>query len=296
MTRPPLRTLVVGTSGQLARELHRAPRSPAILLLPAQKVELAAESAVLALLDGAQPELVVNAAAYTAVDRAETEPERSLEVNAAGPATLARWCQQHGAALVHVSTDYVFDGEKASPYIVEDATGPINVYGHSKLAGELAIRGALTRHVILRTSWVFSAHGENFVKTMLRLAGERDELRVVADQFGRPTPAADLAAAIWAVASQLANGRDLAWGTYHFAGAGSTSWRGFAEAIVEEQHPLTGRSPTVTPISSAEFPRPARRPQFSVLDTSSFELAFGFAPAPWRDGLRRVIQELLSGR
>lgn len=289
-----MRTLVIGTTGQVALELRRNPHPPAIDLVPPRKVDLADESAVLSLLDGEQPRLVLNAGAYTAVDRAETERERAFAVNAAGPGILARWCEQHSAALVHLSTDYVFDGTKRSPYLVDDATGPINTYGESKLAGELEVRAALGRHLIVRTSWVFSAHGQNFVKTMLRLARERDELRVVADQLGRPTPAADLAAALWRAAAQLAAGDEHSWGTYHFAGAGETSWHGFADAIVDEQRALTGKSPSVKAIATADFPTPAKRPQSSILDTSRFEAAFRYAPAHWREGLRAVVQELLT--
>jgi dTDP-4-dehydrorhamnose reductase len=289
-----LRTLVIGTSGQLALELRRLSPAPGIELLPAQRVELADDASVSSLLDLARPELVINAAAYTAVDRAEDEPERAFAVNAEGPATLARWCERHGASLVQLSTDYVFDGLKPAPYLPSDPPSPLNVYGRSKLAGEVAVRSALPRHVILRTSWVFSAHGENFVKTMLRLARERDELRVVADQIGRPTPAADLARAVWCVAAELASRGEVSWGSYHFAGSGVTSWHAFAEAIVDEQRAITGREPAVKPIETKDFPRPATRPKSSVLDTSDFERVFCLEPAPWRDGLRDVVRNLLS--
>ena len=259
-----------------------------------QKVDISVDSQVSALLERERPALVLNAAAYTAVDRAEVEREQAFAVNETGPSLIARWCTANRAALIHVSTDYVFDGAKAAAYVEEDATAPLGVYGESKLAGEVAVRGALERHLILRTSWVFSAYSQNFVKTMLRLAGERDELRVVADQVGRPTAAADLANAMLTLAERLAQGAELDWGTYHFAGAGSTSWHGFAEAIVEEQAPLTGKKPRVTPITTADYPTPARRPQSSVLDTSRFERTFGITPAPWRDGLRTVVRELVS--
>jgi hypothetical protein len=189
----PMRALIIGTSGQLATELHR--QAGGLPLHPAQKVDVADEPAIRALLDAARPTLVINASAYTAVDRAEQERERAFAVNASGPRYLARWCAANGAALIHVSTDYVFNGAKASSYVEEDAVDPLNVYGESKLAGEIAIREELPQHLILRTSWVFSAHGQNFVKTMRRLAAERDELRVIADQHGRPTSAADLA--VW---------------------------------------------------------------------------------------------------
>lgn len=289
-----MRTVVIGTSGQLALELHRAERSSAIALAAPRKLELADAPAVERWLDETNPELVINAAAYTAVDRAETERQRAFEVNAQGPATLAAWCQRRGAALIHVSTDYVFDGAKAGSYLANDPTGPLSVYGESKLAGEEGVRNTLPRHLILRTSWVFSAHGQNFVKTMLRLARERDELRVVADQHGRPTPAAELARVIWAVSERRAAGEELPWGTYHAAGAGSTNWHAFAEAIVEEQASYTGRRPRVVPIATQDYPTPARRPQNSTLDTASFEAAFGVELRPWREGLRDVVRELLT--
>ncbi len=289
-----MRALVIGTSGQLATELHRGSRADSVELLPAEKVDISQAPEVTALLNRARPALVLNAAAYTQVDRAETESERAFAVNEAGPRKLARWCQANGAALIQVSTDYVFDGEKASAYTEDDPTAPLGVYGRSKLNGEVAVRAELAQHVILRTSWVFSAHGQNFVKTMLRLGREKDELRVVADQFGRPTAAADLARAMLTLAERLALTKQLAWGTYHFAGAGSTSWHGFAEVIMAQQAEYTGQRPRVTPIPSAEYPTPAKRPRNSVLDTSRFEQTFGITPAAWSDGLSRVVQELAT--
>jgi dTDP-4-dehydrorhamnose reductase len=291
-----MRTLVVGTSGQLAIELRRnAPAS--VGLLAAEKLNLADPASCQAVLDRLQPTLVVNAGAFTAVDRAEGERDQALAVNAAGPETLARWCESHRAALIHVSTDYVFDGSKPSPYEPSDPTGPLNVYGETKLEGERRIRAALSRHVIVRTSWVFSAHGSNFVKTMLRLARERDELKIVADQVGRPTFAGDLAHAIWSVAEKIRqSAEDAPWGTYHFASSGETTWCELARAVVAEQARFTGKTPTVTGISARDYPTPARRPVNSRLDTSSFERAFAVTPPPWEDGVRGVVAELLLAR
>lgn len=286
-----MRTLVVGTSGQLAVELRRKV-SADVDLLPAEKVDLAAPDACREALERLRPELIVNAGAFTAVDRAESEREAAMAINAHGPEALARWCEARNAALIHVSTDYVFDGSKASPYAPEDATNPINVYGETKLEGERRIRAALTRHVIVRTSWVFSAHGSNFVKTMLRLAREREELRVVADQQGRPTFAGDLATAIWSVAGRLRREADSSRGTYHFASSGETTWYELACAAVKEQARFTGKAPKVTPIAARDYPTPARRPANSRLDTASFERAFEVTPPPWRDGLRAVVAEL----
>jgi dTDP-4-dehydrorhamnose reductase len=291
-----MRVIVIGTSGQLATELQRSARSAAVELLPPEKIDVSIASQVNALLDRTRPALVLNAAAYTAVDRAETDTERAFAVNETGPALLARWCQANGSALIHVSSDYVFDGTKLGAYSEDDQTNPLGVYGESKLAGEKALRAALERHLILRTSWVFSAHSQNFVKTMLRLAQERDELRVVADQIGRPTAAAAIARTLLALAERLATGGPLVWGTHHFANAGSTSWHGFAQAIVDEQERFTQRRPRVTPILTSEYPTPAKRPANSVLDTSHFEQTFGITPSPWRDELHAVVRELFTPR
>jgi dTDP-4-dehydrorhamnose reductase len=286
-----MRVTIIGTSGQLATELRRRPRRPSLELADAEKVDVSEAGAVAELLDRQKPHLVINASAYTAVDRAESERERAFAVNEQGPHHLARWCAAHGAVLLHVSTDYVFDGEKPGAYVETDRTGPLGVYGASKLAGERAIEALLPQHVILRTSWVFSAHGQNFVKTMLRLARERDELRVVADQHGRPTAAADLADALWHVASEVDAAR-AKWGTFHFANAGATTWHGFAEAAITEQARFTNRRPRVTPISTADYPTPTRRPANSVLDTTRFAAAYAFAPRTWRESLRETIAEL----
>jgi dTDP-4-dehydrorhamnose reductase len=287
-------TLIVGTSGQLATELRRQ-ASGVQLELP-RKVDIADESATRALLDSARPALVINAAAYTGVDRAEQERDRAFAVNAEGPRYLARWCAANGAALIHVSTDYVFDGSKPGAYAEDDATGPLNVYGESKLAGEVAIREELPQHLIVRTSWVFSAHGQNFVKTMRRLAGERDELRVIADQHGRPTSAADLAGALWRVARErLADGASAPWGTYHLANAEPTTWHAFAQAIVDLEARRTSRRPAVHAIPTTDYPTPAKRPANSVLDTTSFEAEFGFGLRPFRAALRDVMDELQAG-
>lgn len=286
-----MRVLVIGTSGQLATELRRCDWPAGLERLPEEKVDLSQPEAVGAFLDRHRPELIMNAAAYTAVDRAETERAEAFAINATGPATLASWCARSGAALIHVSTDYVFDGAADRPYREQDATGPLGVYGASKLAGEQAVAQTLPRHVIVRTSWVFSAHGNNFVKTMLRLARDREELRVVADQHGRPTAAADLAEAVVHVAERIRAGLGT-WGTFHFANAGATTWHAFAQAVVDEQAPRTGRRPRVVPITTAEYPTPARRPANSVLDTSRFEREFGLRPRDFRPALSKVVDEL----
>jgi dTDP-4-dehydrorhamnose reductase len=195
--------------------------------------------------------------------------------------------------LIHVSTDYVFDGQKSEAYVETDAVNPIGVYGASKLAGEERVRAILERHVIVRTSWVFSEYGHNFVKTMLRLARERDALRVVDDQEGRPTAADDLANALVRVGEHIANG-SATFGTYHFANSGPTTWYGFARAILDEQARYTSRTPELLPISTAEYPTPAKRPPRSLLDTSRFETAFGITPRHWRQPLSEVVRKLVA--
>src|SRR5712671_4980428 len=229
-----MKILVFGAGGQVGREVCRARWPARYQLLPFERkaIDITGSASVSETLRRERPDLVINLAAYTAVDRAENEPEAAWAANCAGAAHLAAACDETAAPLVHLSTDYVFNGRKAGPYQEEDAVDPLGVYGCSKEAGERAVRAALTHHVILRTAWVFGASGANFVKTMLRLAGERPVLRVVADQRGCPTAAADIAAALIAITGSVERG-EARWGTYHFAGDAPISWHGFAEAIFE---------------------------------------------------------------
>jgi len=239
-------------------------------------------------------EVVVNAGAYTAVDRAETEPERAFAVNRDGARNIADTCAERSLPMIQISTDFVFDGGKQGAYVEDDPVGPLGIYGASKEAGEQAVREAHERHVILRTSWVFGAHGHNFVKTMLALAEVREELAVVNDQVGCPTPAADLAGAILDLLPLMREGR---WGTYHYCGAGRTSWYDFAREIFRLRQRMTGvPTPRLRAIGTAEFPTPAARPANSVLDCSRFAAAFDFAPRPWGQGLANVMDELLTVR
>jgi dTDP-4-dehydrorhamnose reductase len=236
--------------------------------------------------------LVVNCAAYTAVDRAESEPEIALAVNRDGPAHLAAACGKARIPLIHISTDYVFDGSKQGPYRETDPVAPLGVYGRSKAEGEREVRSRLPEHIILRTSWVYGIHGQNFVKTMLRLGQERRVLRVVNDQRGCPTNAADLAEVILAIAGRCDRNP---WGTYHYSGKGMTTWHGFAEAIFTEARKYTSLLvERVEPIPSSQYPTPAKRPSNSVLDCSLFTRTFGIEPRPWRESLAEVIHGLLS--
>lgn len=300
-----MNTLVFGANGQVGQELLRAlvplgdvqattrsgtlPEGRACL-----QADFADADAVVAVLDTVRPTRVINAAAHTAVDKAESDAGAAQAANAATPGAIARWCAAHDVPLVHYSTDYVFDGSGSRPYRPDDATAPLGVYGASKLSGEEAIRAAGGRHLIFRTAWVYAAHGQNFLRTMLRVGAERDVLRVVADQVGTPTPAALIADV---TARILQQGGD-ATGTWHLTAAGETSWHGFAQAIFEGAvaRGLIARAPTVEAITTADYPTPAKRPAYSRLDTASLERDFGIALPQWRDALGEVLDTLTSAR
>ena len=290
-----MKILVFGASGQIGREVCRAAWPPRYAILPLDRkaVDITKSAAVSAMLARETPDLAINLAAYTAVDRAESEPEAAWAANCAGAAHIAGACDESATPLVHLSTDYVFDGRKTGPYREEDAVSPLGVYGRSKEAGERAVRAAVARHMILRTAWVFGAYGANFVKTMLRLAAERPVLRVVADQRGCPTAAADIAAALMVIAAHIERG-EAKWGTYHFVGAGAASWHSFAQAIFDQAAPQLAACPQVEPITTEQYPTPARRPMNSVLDCRKIEEVFGISSPPWRTALATVIRELLD--
>ena len=290
-----MRILVTGVRGQVGWELARRgeKRGFEIQALDRQALDITEPRAVAEKVCRPGLALVVNAAAYTAVDRAESEPELAFAVNRDGPAYMALACAKAGIPLIHLSTDYVFDGEKKGPYLETDPVSPRGVYGRSKGEGEAKVRAHLHEHIILRTSWVYGVHGHNFVKTILRLARGRTVIRVVADQWGCPTSAADLAEAILAIAAQLSGNR---WGTYHYCGEGATTWHTFAEAILAEARKHT---PLVTdqvePITTAQYPTPAKRPANSALDCSLLAKRFGIQPRPWRESLSQMIHELFLG-
>lgn len=288
-----MKLMVTGQGGQVGRELvrHHWPSQWHVAAFDRPGLDITHLETVCATVARERPDIVVNAAAYTAVDRAENDRAAAWATNCTGPANLASACRSAGIPLIHISTDYVFDGSKPGSYLEDDLVNPLGVYGASKEAGDRAVRETLSEHVILRTAWVYSAHGHNFVRTMLRLAGERPVLRVVADQTGSPTSATDLAGAIATIAQRLAAGA-TAWGTYHFAGAGAVTWHGFAEAIFELAAPWRGPPPRVEAITTAEYPTPARRPANSVLDCSGLARAFGIVPRPWRTALAEVIRKL----
>lgn len=276
--------LVFGKTGQVARELQAlAP----VIALGREEANLTMPGACSAAIERLAPTAVINAAAYTAVDRAEDEVELATQVNGAAPTEMARACAARDIPFVHLSTDYVFDGGGIAPWRPDDRIAPISTYGRSKLAGEQGVAAAGGRYAILRTSWIFSAHGQNFVKTMLSLGGERDQVRVVADQIGGPTPAAAIAQASLIIMKQLS--KDPAkTGTYHFAGAPDASWADFARAIFAQ----AGLACDVADIGTADYPTPARRPANSRLDCSATLAAFGIAKPDWKAGLAAVVQEL----
>ncbi len=292
-----MKLLVLGSGGQVGTELRRIawPGGTQIAACDRDGIDITRHDAVAAAVTRVRPDIVINAAAYTAVDRAESERDAAWAGNCTGPANLAAACRAASIPLIHISTDYVFDGSKTGAYVEDDPVNPLGVYGQSKEAGDRAVREVLPEHVILRTAWVYSAHGHNFVKTMLRLAAGRPVLRVVADQIGSPTSAADIAAAIAALVQRLASG-DAKWGTYHFAGGGAVSWHGFAQAIFELAEPWRGSPPQVDAITTDEYPTPVRRPANSVLDCTRIGEAFGIVPRPWRTALADVVGELFESQ
>jgi len=283
--------LVTGGAGQIGIELLRL-RWPEWVELYApsrEELDIANEDSVTACFTVHAPRCVINPAAYTAVDKAEEEVAAAFLVNAQGAAFLAEAARRGNAPILHVSTDYVFDGAAERPYRESDPTAPLNAYGASKLAGELAVRAANRRAVILRTAWVLSPHRSNFIKTMLRLGATNPSLRVVADQHGCPTSARDIAEALQRIALRAIDDPETPWGTYHFVNSGETSWHGLAEHIFE----FAGASrPQIEAIPSSAFPTPARRPANSRLDTSLIAEKFGIAPRPWQQAVDEILAEL----
>jgi dTDP-4-dehydrorhamnose reductase len=286
-----MKVLLTGAGGQLGWELQQCvPDNVELFACASADLDICDEAAVLALAAELSPRLIINAAAYTAVDQAESEPERAFAVNAAGATHLAQAARQVGARMIQLSTDYVFDGTHSSPYLSSEKSSPLGVYGESKYQGEQRVQAILPQQsVILRTAWVYSTHGHNFVKSMLRLMAQRDELGVVADQVGSPTYARTLAQAVWGFAAQ-----PQLHGLFHWTDAGVASWYDFAVAIMEEALPL-GLLPAplvVRPIRSCDYPTPARRPAYSVLDKSATWEQLAVAPLHWRVALREMLAAL----
>lgn len=288
---------VVGATGQVARALQRAGAQRASDLVVAGRpvIDISSNASVRRVLDGIAPAIVINAAAYTAVDKAESDEAEAFRINRDGPHYLAKWCAANGVPLLHMSTDYVFDGTKPVAYCEADTCRPLNAYGRSKAAGEDAVRDVLAQHIIVRTAWVYSTDGRNFLKTMLRLGAERDVIEVVADQHGTPTSADDIAAALLDMADAVACNKDCApWGTYHLTAGGETTWYGFARQIFSSVASEGRKAPRVEPILTASYPTPAVRPRFGVLDTTEVRRIFGIALPPWQQSVAACVQRLMQ--
>jgi dTDP-4-dehydrorhamnose reductase len=288
-----MRVLIVGAQGQLGQELQKtAPAGIELVLAGRAQLDISQRQSVLDYVQRVEPQVIINAAAYTAVDGAETKPDLAVQVNAEGPGYLARAAQCSGARMLHVSTDFVFDGNASTPYPRAHEPRPLGVYGHSKLAGERRVMEVLPLHsIVLRTAWVYSGFGANFVKTMLRLMNERDELSVVEDQVGSPTWAKGLAQVLWAFVS-----REDAHGIYHWTDAGTCSWYEFARDIYEQGRNLglVHNDVRIAGISTSEYPTPAQRPLYSVLDSTATTSLLGLPQLDWRNQLRQMLEELKS--
>ena len=291
-----LRLFVTGRTGQIATALQAlADETLQIVAVGRPELDLARPETIASAIAAARPDVVVNAAAYTAVDKAESDKDLAFAINADGAGAVAKAAARLGVPVIQISTDYVFDGAKPTPYVESDATAPLSVYGASKLAGEESVAAANPRHVILRTSWVYAPNGANFLRSMLRLARERPELRIVDDQYGGPTHAADIADGILTVARALASGEG-ATGVFHMAAAGETTWCGFARAIFEESVKRGDPSVPVEPITTANFPTPARRPKNSRLDCSRIGEAYDIHLPHWLGRVQSCVAEALAAR
>ncbi|MBH5328573.1 dTDP-4-dehydrorhamnose reductase [Eikenella sp. S3360] len=290
-----MKLLITGHQGQVGQSLvqQAAARHFQIAAYDRSQLDIADPAAVWQAVEREQPAVIINAAAYTAVDKAESEPAAAHAANAAGPANLAHAAQRSGAALLHISTDYVFDGRTSRPYRETDTPHPQTVYGQSKLAGEQAVQAACPRHIILRTAWVFGEHCGNFVKTMLRLGHERDSLGIVADQAGAPTYAGHIAAALLHLAERTQSA-NCPYGLYHFSGSPHTTWHGFAAEIFRRatEQGILPRAPELHAIATADYPTPARRPADSRLDCGKIHSAFGIPPSDWQSALNNLASYL----
>ena len=291
-----IKILATGGGGQVGTELTRRAEAwgAEVEALTRDDLDITQATAVRDVIEAAHADVVINAAAYTAVDKAEEDSERAFAANRDAPGHIAKVCAHLGIPLIHISTDYVFDGTKTGAYLEDEPVNPLGVYGTSKEAGERAVRDAWDEHVIMRTSWVYAAHGSNFVRTMLRVGAERDSLRVVADQIGAPTFAGDIADAALAISGKIAGQHASPWGTYHYTAKGQTTWHGFAEAIFERAETALGHRPLLEAISTSEYPTPARRPVNSVLDCAKIDVKFSPPRRSWREGLAEVLDDLLK--
>jgi dTDP-4-dehydrorhamnose reductase len=293
-----MRLLLLGGTGQVGREFQSLafPKGTDVVAPARADRDLTDPRAITELIAAYSWDAVINVAGYTNVDRAESDQSTAFAVNADAPAHLAAETERHAIPLIHISTDYVFDGRKNAPYVETDVPAPLNAYGASKLAGERAVATNNPRHVILRTAWVFSSHGHNFVKTILRLAAERERLTIVDDQRGCPTSARDIAIACRHIALLCAaQPAEAPYGLYHYTGGGEASWYEFARAIVDLAARALARSPQIVPIKTIDFPTAAVRPVDTRLDCTAIDRAFGISQRPWRQALKEVLQEIMAG-
>ena len=292
-----MKLLIIGSKGQLGSELVRECKRNdfSFLALDLPEFNITDPSQVKKTLADFKPSIVINASAYTNVDMAETEPEIAYTVNSDGPANLAVSCDKNRIPIIHISTDYVFDGSKGQPYAESDPVSPLGIYGKSKEKGESKLRSILKQHIILRTSWLYSAYGNNFVKTMLKLGKEKEIIKVVSDQYGCPTCAADLAEAVVDISKQITQNFKIAWGTYHYCGLGITTWHEFAKAIFEIASQYQNyKVSSVEAITTAQYPTKTKRPAFSALDCGLFKKHFGINIKPWQESLEKTIERILK--
>ena len=292
-----MRMMITGADGQLGRELIRQGHgfNFELLAFKRQELDITQPRQIDKIVGKTSPSLVVNTAAYTNVDKAETEADLAFAANKIAPGYLARCCAERNIALIHISSDYVFDGIKGKPYHETDPIAPLGIYGQSKAEGEVAVRSGLKNHIILRTSWLYSVYRGNFVKTMLDLGTKKKVIPVVNDQFGSPTSAADLAETVLTIAVKIGDAAAFDWGTYHYCGNGITSWHGLATEIMKLASPYVRlQTKRVDAITTAEYPTLAKRPPYSALDCSRIKKVFGIEPKPWQQSLKRTIDRIFS--
>jgi dTDP-4-dehydrorhamnose reductase len=292
-----MKMLITGSEGQLGWELLRQAGSfnMEAVGLDLPFLDITSESGITSALNEHRPDIIINSAAYTNVERAEDDEKACFAVNESGPEKLASVCRSAGIPMIHISTDYVFDGTNKIPYSENDPISPVSVYGRSKADGEKRVRNILENHIILRTSWLYGVHGHNFVKTVLKLGLEKEVIGIVADQLGSPTSAADLAETILIISGRIMNKSETEYGTYHYCGEGITSWHGFAEKIIETAKlysPVTTKH--VKPLTTNDYPTKAKRPLFSALDCALIQKRFGIIPKPWGKSLEAVIGRIFS--
>ena len=290
-----MKIILIGNQGMLGRDLQPRLEYAGFNLkgLDIDELDITRSDDITLCFESFGPNIIINCAAYTAVDKAESEPDIAFSINKDGPANLANACEKFNIPLVHLSTDYVFDGNAKRPYREEDPVNPLGVYGRSKWAGEEAVRSCLKKHIIVRTSWLYGVHGHNFVKTVLKIAHDKDEIKVVADQKGCPTWTKDLSDALVNLTERIHNDLSgILWGTYHFCGDGSTTWYEFTQAIVNEVSKRSVIKPLrVIPIMTSEYPTPAKRPMWSVMDCSKIKKIFNIHPEKWKNGLTSMLEE-----